>query len=301
MGRGVWEERVPAPFIWTKPFSTELFAAFPLLQHGTYCSKLSLKFNTQRVPWNLDKSTGKQLTSFWLERWWEGAQGGGKPGNSGLGPRRLEATSLTCSTWLENGITSPGDLETLLPACLPTPAARAAFGLLSPFQKVAFSPSGNKEELEAERWVGLSWPQSSGDLPAFHRPSPATENMEPPVGRSWSWWEESGARSWPRRWHCVTALPPEHSGASSRFRSVSTETCLARGDRRHRPTHGRWGLERWPPASAINKHPCLPGSLGKDKIRDGFLSETVWIVELWDGCLLYFLTSVYLTSQVQFS
>ena len=115
---GVREERVPALFIWTKPFSTELFAAFPLLQHGTYCSKLSLKFNTQRVPWNLDKSTGKQLTSFWLERWWEGVQGGGKPGNSGLRPRRLEATSLTCSTWLENGITSPGDLETLLPARL---------------------------------------------------------------------------------------------------------------------------------------------------------------------------------------
>ena len=186
-------------------------------------------------------------------------------------------------------------------ACPPAPAARAASGLLSPFQKVTLSPSGNKEELEAERWAGRSWPQSSGDLPTFHRPSPATENMEPPVGRSWSWWEGSGARSWPRRWHCVTAPPPEHSGASSHFRRVSTQRCLPRGDRRHRPTHGRWGLERWPPACAINKHPCPLGNLGKDEIRDGFLSETVWIVELWEGCLLYFLPSVCLISQVQFS
>lgn len=36
-------------------------------------------------------------------------------------------------------------------ACRPAPAACAAFGLLSPFQKVAFSPPGNKEELEADR------------------------------------------------------------------------------------------------------------------------------------------------------
>lgn len=42
----------------------------------------------------------------------------GRPGNPGLRPRRLEATSLTPSTWLENVITSPGGLETLLPACL---------------------------------------------------------------------------------------------------------------------------------------------------------------------------------------
>lgn len=49
--------------------------SFHLLQHRTHYSKLSLKFNTQRGPWNLNKSTGKQLTSFWLERWWEGAEG----------------------------------------------------------------------------------------------------------------------------------------------------------------------------------------------------------------------------------
>lgn len=67
--------RDPAPFLLTQPFSTELVWSFHLLQHHAHCSKLSLKFNTQRVPWNLNKSTGKQLTSFWLERWWEGAEG----------------------------------------------------------------------------------------------------------------------------------------------------------------------------------------------------------------------------------
>lgn len=74
-----WKERgkkksVPAPSFSQTIFNRTIYS-FHLLRHCTYSSKLSLKFNTQRVPWNLNKSTGKQLTSFWLERWWEEAEG----------------------------------------------------------------------------------------------------------------------------------------------------------------------------------------------------------------------------------
>lgn len=210
-------------------------------------------------------------------------QGGGKPGNSPwIRAKKVGSHQPHLQHLAGEWDYVPWGLETLLPArplLLPVlPLGSCHRSRKSPFLLLATRGAGG---WEVSRLHGRRAQETSPRLPW---PSPATENMEPPISRSWSWWEGGGARSWLRRWHCgqlrlQNILEPHLISGM-----LSTEMCLARGDRCRRPTYGRGGLERWPPAHAI--------SLGKDQTRDRFLLRQFESRSSEDGCLLYILLSV---------
>lgn len=293
------EERTPAPFLWTKPFSTELLGASTCYRVALSAQTYFEVFNTQRVPWNLDKSTGKQLTSFWLERCWEGAWGWWEAWK--LWPQAKKVGSHKHLVGECDYI--PGDLETLLPACLLLPLPELPLGSRNSSRKQPFLllAAGRRGRL---RGAGPSWLKSSGDLPAFHGiPShffdqwkhhlPTLQEMKLVL---W-WWEGSQLRRRQSTWRCVTALLEEHSGAGLLLEPHPEPGMLAQKSTQPEEMGATAPNKGYEVSKVATRMCCkpIPTSTGRpwqeqDKRCHSFWDCLHWVVLSWP--LIVFLTSV---------
>lgn len=263
---------------------------FPLLRHCTYRSKLSLKFNTQRVPWNLNKSTGKQLTSFWWGRWWEGAQGWREawklwPQAKKVGSHKPYSQHLVgeCDSMPRGW--GAGVFQDFAPACSPAGSCcwRWVWAPITVPESSIFFSWQQVQELEAERWAGLSRPVCELKRPPHIpqtllrvslRVSSTSENKHFLLRGRDDGLMGAGRQGRRRQvvWDGVFRLLLE-AACFWRPSHVRTRGELSQMRQCHHPRSGRWGLEMQPQVCAVNKH---PHPSGKPRQEEGHRCISLW-------------------------